>query len=266
MDRTNAERQRRYIAKLKVQAKAGQAGVSNATDAAELEGLKAEIIRLKAELAGVRESRRPDQPFEASAIDPASLPKTSREKFEAMVRRQNREFEARVKHAADVEARQQLDEFYLPYWHERLDKVVDMLDLLGRGRPIISKKIFRIVLAAVQPTTRTSMTDEMLNDAAVAFNTKRVAIEIALCGKEAERPELPSHTDVPRSWTEMMARREKVRAKNSARAKRAATTRAARKESVSPPEDPDAEFVRQMEIAERLSDEHEAVFRELSKR
>jgi hypothetical protein len=46
MDRTNAERQRRYIAKLKAKAATEQTGVSNA----ELAQLKAENAQLKQEL------------------------------------------------------------------------------------------------------------------------------------------------------------------------------------------------------------------------
>jgi hypothetical protein len=52
MDRTNAERQRRYIARLKAKA-AAQAGVSNAEVKTELTRLKDENARLKAELASL---------------------------------------------------------------------------------------------------------------------------------------------------------------------------------------------------------------------
>jgi len=48
MDRTGAERQRRYIAKLKAAAARPQAGVA---DAAEVARLKARIAELEAELA-----------------------------------------------------------------------------------------------------------------------------------------------------------------------------------------------------------------------
>src|SRR5262249_28483497 len=121
----------------------------------------------------------------------------------------------------------------LPYWHERLDKVAGMLDGLDRRRPIVSKPIWRIFKAAVQPDSRGNLTAAMLHDAAVTFNTKEEEIEIALCGKEAERPKMPSHRDVPRRRTDMMAAKEKVRAEHSARAKRAAATRAARKSGAS---------------------------------
>src|SRR5262249_38298795 len=53
MDRTNAERQRRYIARLKAKAAAAE-GVSNAKIEAELAGLRAENARLKSELASER--------------------------------------------------------------------------------------------------------------------------------------------------------------------------------------------------------------------
>jgi hypothetical protein len=47
-DRTNAERQRRYIARLKAQAKAGQ----------ELAAAKARITKLEAEVAKLKAARR----------------------------------------------------------------------------------------------------------------------------------------------------------------------------------------------------------------
>jgi hypothetical protein len=195
-------------------------------DGARFELLEKELAAAKARIAELEANVSPHARDEA---DLASLPKSSRERFEALVRRQEREYEARVRYAADVEARRKLDEIMLPHWHKRLDEVVGMLERLDRRRPIIAKKTFRILQACVQPDSRGNLTKEMLHDAAVVFNTKKQEIEIALCGKEAERPKPPSHTDVPRNWAEMEAARAKAQAENRARAKRAAATRAARK-------------------------------------
>jgi hypothetical protein len=56
MDRTGAERQRRYIAKLKAAAARPQAGVA---DAAEVARLKARIAELEAELTRERAKKAP---------------------------------------------------------------------------------------------------------------------------------------------------------------------------------------------------------------
>jgi hypothetical protein len=186
--------------------------------------LELEINRLKAE----------------PTIDPASLPKSYREKFEAMCRRQNREYEARVKQGADARARKLYDEFFLPNLRERLEKAERQnkaLDAaIDRRTPIISRALFRKALACLHPDSRTGASEKMYNEAYAAFSEKGKdgvnKVEIALCGKEADRPQRPP---LP-TWAEMMAARERVRAENSARAKRAAATRAARKASQGEPD------------------------------
>jgi hypothetical protein len=183
----------------------------------EAAALEARIRKLEAQLA--RERAAPPD-------DPASLPKSYRKRFEAMVRRQNREFEARVKHHAQQEARRVLDEISLPYWHKRLDEISSQLAGLDRLRPLMAQATRRLILACLHSDSRMNTSEKRLNEAFVAFNDKR--IEIALCGKEAERPKMPSHADVPRTWTEMMANRAAYDAKNRARARRAAATRAAK--------------------------------------
>jgi hypothetical protein len=62
MDRTNAERQRRYIARLKAQAKAG----GSAALAAHVRELEAEVARLKAALARERREHKHAAPKSAA--------------------------------------------------------------------------------------------------------------------------------------------------------------------------------------------------------
>jgi hypothetical protein len=71
------------------------------------------------------------------------------------------------------------------------------------------------------------------HELAVHFNENKAVIEAALCGSEAERRKWEL-TPPPMSKADMDAARAKVQAENSARAKRAAATRAARK-AASPP-------------------------------
>src|SRR5437016_4819451 len=87
---TPAEKQRRYRErKFGNRPKRPPVTKSTAAKAAAIDPASAARIReLEAELARERARR-------GTLDDPASLPKSYRERFEAMVRRQNREFEAR---------------------------------------------------------------------------------------------------------------------------------------------------------------------------
>src|SRR5262249_49275915 len=187
--------------------------------------LHARIRELKAKLEHEHE-----RPARAIEVDPASLPKSYRERFEAMRRRLEQDFEWRVKQRAQEETRRIIEESDLPYWREQVEKAekeAKWLDgILNKRRPIVSKKIFRIFSAAVQPDTRTTLTAAMLHDAAVEFNRNKQKIEIALCGKEAERPKrtLPPEAELPRTRADLMARKAARTARE--RAKRAAATRA----------------------------------------
>jgi hypothetical protein len=202
---------------------------------AELEAEVARLTAANAELARVRELEAEiasvPPPGLAKQADAASLPKSYRERFEAMCRRQAREFEWRVKEAANVEGRKLLDEIFLPNLRKRLEEAENRnktLEQIFERRPLISKALFRKALACLHPDSRAAASEKMFNEVFAAFSEKDKnninKIEIALCGKEADR--------VPRAamptLAEMMAAREKVRAENSARAKRAAATRAAK--------------------------------------
>jgi len=221
---TAAEKMRRYRAR-----KFGNRPPVTKLTAAAAERLAARIRELEAELA--RERAKPPI-TKPAAIDPASLPKSYRERFEAMCRRQAREFEARVEQRADEEARKLLDEVFLRHLRERLEDNEhqnQMLDqIFDQRRPIISKAMYRKILACLHPDSRAGASEKMFNEAFAAFSEKNKdginRIEIAVCGKEADRPKRHPRP----TWAEIMARREKVRAEHSARAKRAAATRAAR--------------------------------------
>jgi hypothetical protein len=190
--------------------------------------LEARVRELEAQLAGER-ARRDEQ---AGAADAESLPKSYRERFEAMCRRQAREFEWRVKQAADAEARRLFDEFFLPNLRKRLEENEQQnkhIDAVLNGRkPIISKALFQKWWAYANPGTRDQMSEAdhlRLWHALTAKEGNRKLIEIVLCGKEADRVKQAPIA----SFAELMAAREKVSAENSARAKRAAATRAAAK-------------------------------------
>ena len=159
-----------------------------------------------------------------AAIDPASLSMTAQQKLEAykrQVKREvTREIEAQFDQRVETEARQLFDET-LKWWHshfEQAERTIKEFDAtLNRRKPIMSKRMFRILMASVQPDKGGT------HAAAAEFNSKREAIEAALCGSEAEQRKwaLPSGVTL----AEMMENRAAYDAKNRERAKRAAATR-----------------------------------------
>ena len=236
---TGAERTRLYrlkhgTAKPVTKPVTKPAGADHAALVKELERATARFRELQARCRDL-EARIVEAKASKGAIDPATFSMTAQQKMDAWKRQQMRamarEFDQRVL----VESRRLLDESLLPTYRERLEyterqiKAIDKA--LDRRSPLISKAMYRIILACLHPDSRKGATEEMFTKAFVAFSNKGDRdkvnkIEIALCGKEADRPKGPP---LP-TWAEMMAGRAAYDAKNRERAKRAAATRAARKE------------------------------------
>jgi hypothetical protein len=236
---SNTERSRLYRAKLRAEQgieprppgrpprdATKQTKPATKSEAPDLAPLTARIRELEAELARERATK----PAAAAAADAASLPKSYRERFEAMCRRQEREYEARVQQGTDARARKFIDEIFLPHLRKRLEdaerECESIRRIFDRRTPIIPKALFLKLWAYANPGTRDQVSEadhRRLWDALNANKGNRKLVEIALCGREADRPS----GQPPPTWADLMAAREKVRAENSARAKRAAATRAA---------------------------------------
>jgi hypothetical protein len=243
---TPAEKQRRYRERKFGNKPPVTKSSTSAASVAEIKQLKAEVARLKADLAEFGNKASVTKPD----AELASLPKSSRARFEAMVRRQEREYEARVKHHAGLEARKLVDEVYLPNLRKRLEEVERQNKIIDRafdaryGRdPLISRAMFRKALACLHPDGRATVSEKMLSEVFAVFSQKTGGdvrtgrqgvnrIEIALCGKEADRPK--AGPPLP-TWEELQANRAAYDAKNRERAKRAAATRAERKAAASKP-------------------------------
>jgi hypothetical protein len=221
---TATERSHRFRAKQRADKPRNETATKSG--GADTGPLRARIRELESENARLRE-HPPTKPVED---EPASLPKSYRERFEAMCRRQEREYAARVQFQVQQEIGRRIDEMVLPAWRQRLENAQRQYEsinrILDRRAPLIPKALFLKLWAYANPGTRDQVSEaehRRLWDALNANKGNRKLIELALCGKEAERPTTP-----PPTWAEMMTAREKVRAENSARAKRAAATRAAR--------------------------------------
>jgi hypothetical protein len=191
----------------------------------------ARIRELEAELARERKRREPTKPSakdqEIAALPPLS--KTERAELAAYKRQikseVRRELEAQFEQRVRAEAKEMVD-YNVMLWFERFKvaeaKIKDFGEKIGRWKPILSKRTLRLMIGGAHPDRGGTAA------AATEVNDNREAIEAALCGSEAERRKWEL-TPPPMSRAELDAAREKVRAENSARAKRAAATRAARK-------------------------------------
>jgi hypothetical protein len=166
----------------------------SARGVAELAQARARIAELEAKLAAAHKAEN----------DPARLPKTSREKYDAMVRRLNREFDARVKHYAQQEVRRRIDEVILPHWRE---KIAEAQRIYGRRRGVISKTTFNLIWSALHPDSRKAISDERLAQAFDAFT----AIEKHLLDEKDSPTPFPDLPDNLAAWDKMKAQHRKHR-------------------------------------------------------
>jgi hypothetical protein len=217
------EVRRRYFRELMRRRRAGQQAKPKPSAPAADAAKDREIARLKACLAELEAERE-----RAREVLPP-LSKTERQEL-AVYKRQikseiRRELETQFEQRVDAAARELLD-YNIKRWLDQFQaaeqRIKDFDAKLSRYKRIISKRTFRIMQAGVQPDRGGT------NAAAAEFNDNKEVIEAVLCGSEAEQRKWEL-TPPPMSRAEMEAAREKVRAENSARAKRAAATRAARK-------------------------------------
>jgi hypothetical protein len=233
-----AEKQRRYRERKAQKSFGNKAAVTKpgkqsfGKDAVtkRLAELEAEIARLKADKAELARVRERDE--QAGA---ASLSMTAQQKLEAYKRQIEREvtrkLEAQFEQRVNDEARRWFDQS-LQSWCNRFAaaerQVKEWDKMFNRRKPILSKRMFRLVKASVQPDKGGT------HDVAAEFNSKAEVIETVLCGSEAEQRDWARVSSLPRSVEELMAAGEKRRARDSAKAKRAAATRAANKAASKP--------------------------------
>jgi hypothetical protein len=176
-----------------------------------------------------RRWRERHRPAQAAQIDPASLSMTAQQKLEAYKRQIEREvtrkLEAQFEQRVNDEAFQWFDQS-LRSWIGRFEaaerQIKEWGKMFERRKPIMSKRTFRMIQASVQPDKGGT------HAVAAEFNSNAKVIETVLCGSEAEQGQWARVSNLP-SREELEALRAKKQAENSARAKRAAATRAARK-------------------------------------
>jgi hypothetical protein len=136
-DRTNAERQRRYIAKLKAQAADAQSptAVSNGQPDARVRDLEATLAReraahelTKAALAKA-EARIADLGTRSpgAQIDPATLSLTAQRKLDAAIRQHKRQLDLEFTGRVMAEVERRLNEVAVPALRRQLESLRRML-------------------------------------------------------------------------------------------------------------------------------------------
>lgn len=208
MDRTNAERQRRYIARLKAAAKA-EATVTNGLCAACAEkDLK--IAKLKRRLEEAQHQPR----AAAGGVDPSMLSMSAQQRLEAAIRHHKRVLDSNFADRVHAEIVRQLRETFLPDWERRLAEA-DRVIKSRKG--IMPRATFNIIRRCLHPDSRDTVSIERLQAAFVAFNRyERLMIA------EAEAPTPPVNR--PKTAADLMAMKRK--GQEERRAKRNAARRA----------------------------------------
>jgi hypothetical protein len=225
---TGAERVRRYRRKHA----ADKPPSKPATDTMATAALKAELAAAQQRIAELEQGRteraqaKSAEPKPSPEIDPASLPKSYRERFEAMCRRQEREyarrereFEGRVRQAAEEQAREVFERMF-GAWRESFKKAkrqIELFEKIYTRAPIMTKKEFELIHSCIHPDSRLSVSDEKLHRAFLVIDKRthdnKKVFEIALCGREAaeqSRVKLPDHeamrAHTPAEWEALKAK------------------------------------------------------------
>ena len=135
-------------------------------------------------------------------IDPAMIPPSKQQRFDAAIRQHKRKLDAEFEARVLDECRKRVDEFILP---EHVKEQEEARAVIKARKGVMPYRAFKTILACLHP-------DRVLDEGqkkryAEAFNIFN-DLKLLLCC-EAELP-APQTTDIPRTYSEMMARKQKV--------------------------------------------------------
>jgi hypothetical protein len=177
--------------------------------------LEAKVAKLEAENARLREAGA-NAPAAAGADQAheelASAPKKWRDWAEARDRRREREYQRRVKEAAQAEVKWLVNELILPAWDRKWD---DLRNKLDRRKGHITGASYKKILSCLHTDSRNSASDERLNE---AFRTFKELEKVLV-----DETDSPTHMGppLPRTYEELMeAKRRVSEARKAQRAKR----------------------------------------------
>jgi AraC-like DNA-binding protein len=134
-------------------------------------------------------------------------PKTWAEKFEISRRQLERTFAAAFEQRVQDECRQRIEDLSLPSY---LKQLTELEQLISNRKGVLDRAAYRKILACLHPDSRKSVSIERLTE---AFNLFSKVEKWFLDEKASPTNFMP----LPKTYEEMMAMREKVRAERAAR-------------------------------------------------
>lgn len=147
------------------------------------------------------------------------LSSSAREKLDASIRQYKKQLDLEVQGRIQAEVRRLLDEHILPSYADKLAKADAIIaaDAASRNSRLFpfSPKQYRSILAALHPDDSSS--PEKKSELFQLFKAKEDRLKNPI-----DRDEILAKAGMPKTYAEMMARRDEVRAANSARSKAAA--------------------------------------------
>jgi hypothetical protein len=142
-------------------------------------------------------------------IDPDSLSKSVRKKFDAAIRQHQRKLDAEFSSRVSEEIKRVLDQ-WLPEYHEKLAQAERALNAY---QGIMSRAQFRLLLACLSPDSRKGFTDQKFNE---AFNIVK-KLEVMLVKKDEQNNVIPSSFQFPRTYEEAIKMKQHLRAQRKAK-------------------------------------------------
>jgi hypothetical protein len=211
---TNAERQRRYIERLKAKASAISDG-----DAAGVAALDARVRDLESQLAQAKAritepKRRDAEP----AITPDMLSMSAQEKFDAAIRQYKRKLGLEFESLVRDEVKRRIDEIMLPHLKQQIDQAQQ---LFARRRGLMDKATFNKIRRGLHPDSRNSITDKTLGEAFDTF----MSLEKYLLNEKDSPTTFPDMPSTIAEWDKMRQKADAARKAKRSASKSAIKTR-----------------------------------------
>jgi hypothetical protein len=161
-----------------------------------VKALEQQVVGFQVEVERLRNRGKAPEPVPGEL-----LPKTAQKKLEAAITREKRQLAAEFEQIVQAEIKRRIDETVLPHYNEKL---AEYDEVIKARKGLVSRKDYLLIASCLHPDQ--SASKQRMNDAFIAFTRH----EIALCS-EKERPTVSAPT--PRTYEEMMKRREEMKAK-----------------------------------------------------
>jgi hypothetical protein len=160
------------------------------------------------------------------------LSKTSQEKLDAAIRQHKKKLDLEYDEKVRLAVVARINESMLPWWVKKLETIQGNIDR-ARRKGIMNASQFKMIKSAIHPDRIPDQCDpkqwledqkKRNTDAFSFFN----GLELLLVSKDVMPTPVPSPTDVPRTYADLMKRKQEVTETRRAAAKKGAATRAAR--------------------------------------